>query len=501
MQRSVAVSKTAVWFLGEGTSWAAAFPMSMEATQREKLAFATYHGKARLVYPGNRYKYGSSGDLAATVLRWDVAKLMMLMATHNDEEIESCDANAAFMNRKNNTEEYCFPPEGYPCPPGTALRIDAMFYGKENAPKAWQEIRDDHMTEINYETSKHNDCLFTLKTDDPNRSHRVGILVDDYLTTGDKLSTKEFNEKIAAKWSMKMYGDISGREFMGVRVTRDRKKRIIKFDQERAILDFLKLWGCENVKGRETPMDANLKLPKMDGVCKDRKLQTEFRSKIGSMLQFARFTRPDILYPVIYLSTFQSHPAKIHMDAADELMRYLKHTMSHKMTHDCSVDIKTAVYMSVDANWDVVSWAGGNISVFGGSWAAWSKKINLVMHSSTASEYFAIDLGAREMTYLRNMLMDDFGIKLPVTPVLEDNQSAIAIANGPTQHSRTKHMDIRLHYIRERIKMGQLRMQYHPTEHMPSDVQTKSLTRKMHQRHANVLMGVAAVRGLTQSLY
>ena len=105
------------------------------------------------------------------------------------------------------------------------------------------------------------------------------------------------------------------------------------------------------------------------------------------------------------------------------------------------------------------------------------------------------------MTYLRNMLMDDFGITLPVTPVLEDNQSAIAIANGPTQHSRTKHMDIRLHYIRERIKMGQLRMQYHPTEHMPSDVQTKSLTRKMHQRHANVLMGVAAVRGLTQSLY
>ena len=94
-------------------------------------------------------------------------------------------------------------------------------------------------------------------------------------------------------------------------------------------------------------MDANLKLPKMDGVCKDRKLQTEFRSKIGSMLQFARFTRPDILYPVIYLSTFQSHPAKIHMDAADELMRYLKHTMSHKMTHDCSVDIKTAVAYAV----------------------------------------------------------------------------------------------------------------------------------------------------------
>ena len=481
---------------------------------------------ARLVYPGNRFKFGADGDNAATVLRWEVAKLMMLVGTEKNQEIESADANAAFMNSMNNVEEYAYLPEGHynadiPIHPDFtdvmlasdewAVLVNKMWYGKENAPKAWSNIRDEDMLEGGrYEQSKHNDCLFKNVAPpgfEVECEHKVGILVDDYLSVGHKNVTDAFMDRISKKWSMKIQGDVHGREFMGVRIHRDREKRVIEFDQERAILDFLKEWGMSDCKGRDSPMDANLTLPKLEGKCENLALQKEYRSKVGSILQFMRMTRADITYPIVYLSCFQANPSAVHMDAVNQLMRYLKQTAPMRQRFDCSDPITKSVYMACDANWDVESWAGGHINIFGAAWTYWAKKIKLVMHSSTASEYYSVDLGVRELVYLRNLLLDDFGIELPVIPVLEDNQSCICMANGPVMHNRTKHMDIRFHYIREctRPVSGEstprCRMQYHPTNHMSADVLTKALGRKLFERHARVLMGHAEVSGLEYPLF
>ena len=131
------------------------------------------------------------------------------------------------------------------------------------------------------------------------------------------------------------------------------------------------------------------------------------------------------------------------------------------------------------------------------------------MHSSTATEYFSVDLGVRELVYLRHVLEDDFGIKLGTIPILEDNRSCIYLANGPTMHQRTKHMEVRFHYIREctsartdrNEEEPRVRMQYQPTEHMSADSLTKAVGRKMHERHAAVRMGHTAISGLTAPLY
>ena len=94
---------------------------------------------ARLVYPGNRFKYGSNGDVAATMLRWDTAKLMVLNGTHLDHEITTSDAGAAFMNKASSVEEYVYCPQGFN-QPGRGIKILTMWYGKENAPEGCQDI-------------------------------------------------------------------------------------------------------------------------------------------------------------------------------------------------------------------------------------------------------------------------------------------------------------------------------------------------------------------------
>jgi len=179
------------------------------------------------------------------------------------------------MNSMNNVEEYAYLPEGHynadiPIHPDFtdvmlasdewAVLVNKMWYGKENAPRAWSDIRDEDMLKDGrYERSKHNDCLFKNVPPpglEEQNEHKVGILVDDYLSVGHKDVTDAFMERISKVWSMKIQGDVHSREFMGVRIHRDRGARVIEFDQERAILDFLKEWNMSYCRGRDTPMDA-----------------------------------------------------------------------------------------------------------------------------------------------------------------------------------------------------------------------------------------------------
>ena len=91
-------------------------------------------------------------------------------------------------------------------------------------------------------------------------------------------------------------------------------------------------------------------------------------------------TRSDIAYPLVYLSCVQANPNQTHLDAVNELMRYLKKTASMRQRFDCSNPIEQSVYMACDANWDMESWASGHQCV----WCCmdnWAKKIKLVMHS------------------------------------------------------------------------------------------------------------------------
>ena len=107
-----------------------------------------------------------------------------------------------------------------------------------------------------------------------------------------------------------------------------------------------------------------------------------------------------------------------------------------------------------------------------------------------------------------NPILRRLGIKGDVSGGhFKDNKSCIYLAEGPTMHHRTKHMDIRYHYIRECTNPlpGQLlpraRMQYHPTNHMSADVMTKALVRKLFQRHSAVLLGHSGIGGLERPLF
>ena len=129
------------------------------------------------------------------------------------------------------------------------------------------------------------------------------------------------------------------------------------------------------------------------------------------------------------------------------------------------------------------------------SWKASTQPI--VTHSSTEAELVALDSATRELEFLRQVALD-FGLKveLPV-PMLQDNLSTIRIVESGRFSSRTRHLDARYHYTHGLVKGGVVRIQEEiDTKFIPSDALTKALGSKDHERHALVLLGMAAAEGV-----
>ena len=245
----------------------------------------------------------------------------------------------------------------------------------------------------------------------------------------------------------------------------------------------LKRYGLSQAKSATTPADVNVKLVKNDGVSKPVN-QVNYQSMVGSLLYASIATRPDIAQAVGAVSKFNSCPTEAHLSAVKRIFRYLKGTINLCIKYERSADNRLVGFSDAD-------WAGdmndrhsttGNLFMMSGAAIAWSSKKQLVVAlSTTEAEYVALSAATQEAVWLSRLLSD---IKAPPqTPILikEDNQGTIAIARNPVSHSRTKHIDIKFHYVREALEDGIIDLIYCPTEQMTADILTKPLARQQFE--------------------
>ncbi len=216
-----------------------------------------------------------------------------------------------------------------------------------------------------------------------------------------------------------------------------------------------------------------------DGVSKPVNSST-YQSMVGSLLYAAMATRPDIAQAVSVVSKFNANPNAAHLMAVKRILRYLKGTLNLALKYERS-DSGTLIGYS-DADWagdqDDRRSTTGNVFLLGGGAVSWlSKKQSTVALSTAEAEYVALSQAAQECVWFRRLL-SDLGMDVSPVMILEDNQGAIAIAKNPVDNSRTKHIDIRYHYICECVQNGQIQLQYCPTDDMKADILTKPLVRQ-----------------------
>ncbi|XP_073018180.1 uncharacterized protein [Primulina eburnea] len=232
------------------------------------------------------------------------------------------------------------------------------------------------------------------------------------------------------------------------------------------------MFSTDSSKHVRTPMESSEKLSK-DGVAKGVD-NTLYRSIIGSLL-YLTATRPDIMFIVCLCARYQADPKISHLKALKRILRYIAGTLEFGLwyTHDTNTNL---VGFS-DSDWagdldDRKSTSGGCFYL-GNNLVSWaSKKQNCVSLSTAESEYVAAASCCSQLMWI-NQMINDYGFHSEIMIVYCDNASAIDISKNPVQHSRTKHIDIRHHFIRDLVEKGIIRLEFVRNENQLADIFTK----------------------------
>jgi hypothetical protein len=205
-----------------------------------------------------------------------------------------------------------------------------------------------------------------------------------------------------------------------------------------------------------------------------------YQQIVGSLMHLTVGTRPDIATAVNVVARFAARPSQAHLSAAKHVLRYINGTLGLKLQFG-GTQAPALVGWS-DADWagDAVKRrsTGGYVFQVHGSTVSWSSKRQAtVALSSTEAEYMAATQATKEAIWLRALLKDlTVQVDGPTT-VYEDNQGAIALSLNPVHHSRTKHIDVQWHFVRQQTEAGIVSLVYVSTADMIADIMTKALPR------------------------
>jgi hypothetical protein len=197
---------------------------------------------------------------------------------------------------------------------------------------------------------------------------------------------------------------------------------------------------------------------------------------IGSLMYAAVATRPDISFAVSVLSQFLENPGERHWDAAKRIFRYLLGTKDLQLTYGRDRHELIGYTDADGASQPHRHAISGYAFIIDGGAVSWSsRKQELVTLSTAEAEYVAVTHTAKEAVWLCHVIGELFPLISNSTMLFCDNQAAIKIATDDNYRARTKHIDIRYHFIRQVLSMGELQISYCPTEDMTADILTKAL--------------------------
>jgi transposase InsO family protein len=458
-----------------GSKWV--FRIKKDATGR------VVRYKAQLVAQGFSQVEGVDYfDTYAPVARLSSIRTILALAARLNLELHQIDIKGAYLNGvlTDNEVIYMRQPPGYPYPNsgGQVLRLQKTIYGLKQSGRRWYQ----RLTDICRETMGLTRCnvdqaVFYRR--DANSLIVMAVHVDDCTIAARPAEVViELKEKLGTRVEVTDLGELHW--LLGIEIARDRDARTIRLTQRQYIDDIIRRYGCHNERPLSLPMGTNMRLssdqsPKTpEDIAAMRNIP--YRQAIGSLMYASLATRPDITFAVTRLSKFLQNPGPAHWEAARNIFRYLKGTHTHWLVFGEHEEI-LAGWVDADGSQEEDRHAiTGYAFLMDGGAVSWnSKQQEIIVLSTTEGEYVAATQAAKEALWLRSFTNEVFGLELAPTTLFSDNKSAIALSKDHQYHARTKHIDIRFHFIRWIIENGSIRLIYCPTEDMLADTLTKPL--------------------------
>ncbi|GJW35173.1 putative ribonuclease H-like domain-containing protein [Tanacetum coccineum] len=298
----------------------------------------------------------------------------------------------------------------------------------------------------------------------------VQVYVDDIIFGSTKKSwCDEFEALMKSRFQMSSMGELTF--FLGLQVKQ--KEDGIFISQDKYVAEILKKFDFANVKTASTPIETQKPLVK-DEEASDVDVHL-YRSMIGSLM-YLTASRPDIMFAVCACSRFQVTPKTSHLSAVKRIFRYLKGKPKLGLWYPRVSSFDLESYSDSDyagANLDRKSTTGG-CQFLGRRLISWQcKKQTIVATSTTEAEYVAAASCCGQVLWIQNQMLD-YGFNFMNTKIYIDNESTICIVKNPVYHSKTKHIAIRHHFIRDAYEKKLIQVLKIHTDDNVADLLTKA---------------------------
>ncbi|KAI3700454.1 hypothetical protein L2E82_45084 [Cichorium intybus] len=447
--------------------------------------------KARLVVKGYCQHEGIDyEETFAPVARLESVRIFLAYAAHKNIDVYQMDVKCAFLNGDLEETVFVEQPPGFESKthPNHCYVLDKAVYGLKQAPRAWYETLTKFLKESKFKQGSVDPTLFRKKVG----SHLmlVQIYVDDIIFgyTDPNLS-KDFEKLMKSKFQMSMMGKINF--FLGLQIKQS--KEGIFINQQKYTKSLLERFGMTNCSKAKVPLPAGTKLnPSLD---KPKTDIQQYRSMIGSLL-YLTASRPDIMFAVCNCARYQADPREPHLAAVKTIFRYLHGTVAYGLWYPANSGFYIQAYSDSDlggCSIDHKSTSGG-CQFLDGKLISWqSKKQTCVSISTAEAEYVAAAACTSQIIWIQSQLKD-YAINMRKIPLFCDSQSAIRICHNPVQHSKTKHIALRYHFIKSHVEEGNIEVHFVHTIEQLADIFTKALNEEAFTR---IVRGLGMIDGST----
>lgn len=449
--------------------------------------------KARLVVKGCSQREGIDyAETFSPVVRYSSIRFLVSLAAKLDLDIDQMDAVTAYLQGELKEEVYMRQPAGYEDGTSKVCLLNKSIYGLKQASRTWNDKLGTALLKGGLQRSAVDTCIyFRVVRDD---ILFVAVYVDDLIIFSSNQKTKN-SLKAHLQSTFEMTDGGEAKFVLGMHIERDRRAGTISIDQHKYIGEVLQRFNMADCNPVSTPVDVSTKLTKKmgptDAAGREEMRSIPYQEAVGSLLFAAQVSRPDIQFAVNMVSRFSNNPGQPHWNAVKRIMRYLRGTKDKKLTY--RRDSSTELHGFCDADWatDVEDRRSvtGYVFMMNDGAITWnSKKQPTVALSTTEAEYMAMSSATQEATWLRNLNIELFSheesktsAQSPPIQIFGDNMSALSLSDKTTSfHPRTKHIDIRHHYIRDCVNNNIVKFSHISTNEMTADILTKSLPLTKH---------------------
>nr|GEV59518.1 copia protein [Tanacetum cinerariifolium] len=397
--------------------------------------------KSRLVAKGYAQKEGVDFEESfAPVARLEAVRLFIAYAAHKSFTVYQMDVKTSFLYGHLKEEVYVNQPDGFvdPYHPDKVYRLKKALYGLKQAPRAWYDELSNFLVSKGFSKGSIDPTLFITK-------HRgdillVQIYVDDIIFGSTNLNlSKRFEKLMHNKFEMSMIGEL--KFFLGIQI-------------------------------HQSPHDADLSGTPID--------QTKYCSMVRALM-YLTTSRPDIMHATCYCARYQAKLTEKHLTTIKRIFRYLKDTIHMGLWYPKDTCFELPAFLDSDhvGCLDSRKSTYGGIQFLGGdklvNWS--SKKQDCTSMSSAEAEYVSLSTCCAQVLWMRTQLID-YGFHFDKIHMYCDSKATIAISCNPVQHSRTKHIDVRYHFIKEKVEKGIVELSFVGTEYQLADLFTKALPKE-----------------------